>query len=105
MYGAREIVHTAGDLGCSSGRVLGKRTPAGRTAQHRQGGGVTTGALYGYYGSKEALFEALVGRQYEYIMSHYRKAQEDFTHIPPAKQPDHMGDISAQCMMDLLLYA
>lgn len=67
--------------------------------------GVTTGALYGYYGSKEALFEALVGRQYKYIMSRYRKAQENFTRIPPAKQPDHMGDISAQCMMDLLLYA
>ena len=67
--------------------------------------GVTTGALYGYYGSKEALFEALVGQQYGYIMSHYRKAQEDFTRIPPAQQPDHMGDISAQCMMDLLLYA
>ena len=44
-------------------------------------------------------------KQYEYIMSHYRKAQEDFTRIPPAQQPDHMGDISAQCMMDLLLYA
>ena len=57
--------------------------------------GVTTGALYGYYGSKEALFEALVGRQYKYIMSRYRTAQENFTRIPPAKQPDHMGDISA----------
>ena len=30
--------------------------------------GVTTGAFYGYYKSKEELFDALVGKQYEHIM-------------------------------------
>lgn len=105
MYGAREIGHAAGDPGCSSGRVLGKRIPAGRTAQHRQGSRRDHRRPLWVLWQQEALFEALVDRQYKYIMSRYRKAQENFTRIPPAKQPDHMGDISAQCMMDLLLYA
>ena len=30
--------------------------------------GVTTGALYGYYDSKEALFDALVKESYEYFL-------------------------------------
>lgn len=67
--------------------------------------GVTTGAFYGYYGSKEELFEALVGEQYETLMSCYRKAQEDFTKLPLEEQPDNMGDISGKCMHDMLHYA
>lgn len=67
--------------------------------------GVTTGALYGYYDSKEALFEALVGKQYDTMMGCYRKAQEDFAKLPPQEQPDNMGDISGQCMHDMLVYA
>ncbi len=66
---------------------------------------VTTGAFYGYYDSKEELFEALVGEQYKYIMDHYRKAQADFAGLPPNEQPEHMGDISGQCMEEVLLYA
>ena len=30
--------------------------------------GMTTGAFYGYYGSKEELFSAIVGSQYDTIM-------------------------------------
>ena len=40
--------------------------------------GVTLGAFYGYYNSKEELFEALVGEQYNHMMDCYRKAQTDF---------------------------
>lgn len=36
--------------------------------------GVTTGALYGYYGSKEALFDALVEECYTHFLSAYRNA-------------------------------
>lgn len=67
--------------------------------------GVTTGAFYGYYKSKEELFEALVGEQYETLMNCYRKAQEDFTLLPPEEQPESMGEISGKCMQDILLYA
>lgn len=67
--------------------------------------GVTTGAFYGYYDSKEELFEALVGEQYKVFMGHFLGAQEDFANLPPDEQPDNMGEISGKCMHDMLLYA
>lgn len=67
--------------------------------------GVTTGAFYGYYDSKEKLFEALVGGQYEHIMGCYRKAQDDFAALPPEEQPAHMSEVSGRCMEEMLLYA
>lgn len=67
--------------------------------------GVTTGAFYGYYDSKERLFEALVGKQYDTMMTCYRKAQEDFAKLPKAKQLDCMSEISGACMSEMLLYA
>lgn len=67
--------------------------------------GVTTGAFYGYYDSKLDLFEALVGKQYETFMGCFCKAQEDFAKLPPEEQPDSMGEISGQCMHDMLIYA
>lgn len=67
--------------------------------------GVTTGAFYGYYDSKEALFEALVSEQYNYFMDCFCKAQQDFADIPPEKQPDNLGSISGECMHEMLLYA
>ena len=67
--------------------------------------GVTTGAFYGYYRSKEELFEALVGRQYEMFMGFFRRAQEDFAALPPEEQPENLGDISGACMLEMLRYA
>ena len=40
--------------------------------------GVTTGAFYGYYKSKEELFGALVDEQYHYVMEHFCQAQDEF---------------------------
>ena len=40
--------------------------------------GVTTGAFYGYYKSKEDLFSALVEKQYNCLMNKYRDAQNIF---------------------------
>ena len=67
--------------------------------------GVTTGAFYGYYASKESLFEALVRQPYEHFMALFRQAQQDFSHIPQEEQPEHLGDISGACMDEMLLYA
>ena len=67
--------------------------------------GVTTGAFYGYYDSKEDLFEALVSEQYGYIMDCFCKAQQEFADIPPEEQPDNLSDISGECMHEMLLYA
>ena len=60
--------------------------------------GLTTGAFYGYYGSKEELFCALVDEPYHVFMERYRQAQEAFACLPPACQQENMGEISGQCM-------
>ena len=67
--------------------------------------GMTTGAFYGYYKSKEELFEAIVGEHYEYIRNRFIKAQQEFAELPAAQQPEVMSDISGICMYDILYYA
>lgn len=67
--------------------------------------GVTPGAFYGYYNSKEELFEALVGEQYNHFITCYRKAQTDFAALPQKEQVEHMSEISGDCMKEMLLYA
>ena len=67
--------------------------------------GVTTGAFYGYYKSKEELVGALVDEQYHYVMEHFCQAQDEFAELPAEEQSDHVGEISEDCMLDVLLYA
>lgn len=67
--------------------------------------GVTTGAFYGYYKSKEELFDALVGGQYEYVIGRYKEAHESFARLPIKEQPAQLGKLSEGCMNDILLHA
>ena len=67
--------------------------------------GMTTGAFYGYYKSKEELFAALVSEHYEFIIERFKKAQQDFADLPYEQQPEVMGDVSGVCMFDILYYA
>ena len=67
--------------------------------------GMTTGAFYGYYRSKEELFEALVGKHYDHILTCFKKAQQEFSKIPHEQQPEVMSDISGKCMFEMLHYA
>lgn len=67
--------------------------------------GVTTGAFYGYYKSKEELFDALVGKQYDVIMSTYKEAQEAFAKLSPEEQKAGMGVQSGECMLWMMDYA
>lgn len=66
--------------------------------------GVTTGAFYGYYKSKEELFDALVAQPYQTIMAQYIKAQQTFAALPPKEQLLSMGDISGECMNWIVEY-
>lgn len=67
--------------------------------------GVTTGALYGYYDSKEELFEALVGEHYNYLLDRFCSVQREFAELPPEEQPENMSSVSDDCMYEMLLYA
>ena len=66
--------------------------------------GVTTGALYGYYDSKEALFAALVDEGYRYILGTYTDALNEFEQLSPARQCEEMGQVGGDCMRRMLLY-
>ena len=66
--------------------------------------GVTTGAFYGYYKSKEELFESLVGEHYRYLLGRFKEAQEEFAALPREQQPEVLGEVSGLCMFDILHY-
>ena len=67
--------------------------------------GMTTGAFYGYYKSKEELFGALVGEHYNYLITRFKEAQKEFAELPYEIQPEVMSEISGLCMFDILHYA
>ena len=60
--------------------------------------GVTTGALYGYFASKEEIFDSLVKDAYDAVMGAYRKAHEEFAALPYEEQVSGMGTITARCV-------
>lgn len=53
--------------------------------------GVTTGAFYGYFSSKEALFASIVEPHAKALMSKFMEAQLSFAELPDEEQPRHMG--------------
>lgn len=66
--------------------------------------GVTTGAFYGYFSNKEALFAALVEQHAAAVMSKFMQAQEDFENLPEELQPEHMGIESTKCTQWMIDY-
>lgn len=66
--------------------------------------GVTTGAFYGYFSSKEALFAALVEPHAAAVMGRFMEAQSDFAGLPDAEQPQHVGRESSDCMLWMVDY-
>ena len=53
--------------------------------------GVTTGAFYGYFSSKEALFNALVEPHATALMGMFMEAQIAFAELPEEQQLEHTG--------------
>ena len=53
--------------------------------------GVTTGAFYGYFSSKEALFASIVEPHAAALMGKYMEAHITFSELPAEEQPEHMG--------------
>ena len=60
--------------------------------------GVTTGAFYGYFSSKEALFASIVEPHAAALMGKFMEAQTSFAELPEEEQPDHMGVESSDCV-------
>lgn len=66
--------------------------------------GVTTGAFYGYFSSKEALFAALVEPHAAAIMGRFMEAQSEFAQLPEPQQPQHVGRESSDCVLWMVDY-
>lgn len=66
--------------------------------------GVTTGAFYGYYSSKTAVFAALVEPHAAAVMGRFMTAQTDFAALPREEQPAHMGKESGECVEWMIDY-
>ena len=60
--------------------------------------GVTTGAFYGYFFCKEALFASIVEPHAAALMGRFMEAQTSFAGRPEAEQPEHMGEDSESCL-------
>lgn len=53
--------------------------------------GVTTGAFYGYFSSKQALFASIVEPHAAAMMGRYVDAHLSFSALPAEVQPEHLG--------------
>lgn len=66
--------------------------------------GVTTGAFYGYFSSKEALFASIVEPHAAALMGRFMEAQTTFAELPEAEQAAHMGEESGACVRWMVDY-
>ena len=60
--------------------------------------GVTTGAFYGYFSSKEALFNSIVEPHAAALMGRFMEAQTTIAELPEKEQSEHMGLESGRCV-------
>ena len=67
--------------------------------------GVTTGAFYGYYNSKEELFDELVSPHEEYMLSLFMNAINQFEAMDAESQTHDMGRFSRNCWNQMVDYA
>ena len=66
--------------------------------------GVTTGAFYGYFSGKEALFAALVEEHATAIMNIFMSAQEEFEMLDEKDKANHMGIESRKSINSIIDY-
>lgn len=67
--------------------------------------GVTTGAFYGYYNSKEELFGALAKEAYDYVLDTFKRSLREFDELPDSEKPKNMGKAGGNCIKEILAYA
>ena len=66
--------------------------------------GVTTGAFYGYFSSKEALFASIVEPHAAALMGRFMEAQTSFSELPEQEQPEHPRPASRQSVTWMVDY-
>ena len=69
-----------------------------------QRAGVTTGAIYGYFPGKEALFEALTGETAQRLVDMYQKVHREFAAMPPERQAEELMNVTEEQVPWLINY-
>ncbi|MBO6219851.1 MAG: TetR/AcrR family transcriptional regulator [Treponema sp.] len=67
--------------------------------------GVTTGAFYGYYKSKEELFNALVSPHGDHVLDIFKNIVSEFMEIPKTQWAKNMFEYSDRGMREIYEYA
>ena len=66
--------------------------------------GVTTGAIYGYFPGKEALFEALTGETAEGLLHYYQEVHTRFGKLPAKEQTEQLMTVTDDNIPDMIDY-
>lgn len=64
--------------------------------------GFTLGAFYGYYASKESLFDDIVKEPAQRLYDYYLRIQTDFANLPVQRQTKELDQVSDQGLFDML---
>ena len=67
--------------------------------------GVTTGAFYGYYKSKEELFDALVSQHGDHVLGIFKGMVSEFMEIPKSQWAENMFEYSDRGLREIYEYA
>ena len=65
---------------------------------------VTTGAIYGYFPGKEALFEALIGDATEGLFRQYQQRHDEFAGLPADDQAGKLEEITEVYIIQMVDY-
>ena len=91
LYGRENHCHSGKIQEAARAEFLDKGFQGTSLRQIVKNAGVTTGAFYGYFSSKEALFNALVEPHAAALMGKFMEAQISFAELPEEQQLEHMG--------------
>lgn len=91
-------------LAAAKAEFLAKGFRAASLRQIVKNAGVTTGAFYGYFSSKEAVYAAIVEPHAATVMGRFMTTQAEFAALPKEEQPSHMGKESADCVNWMIDY-
>ena len=91
LYGRENHCHSGKIQEAARAEFLDKGFQGTSLWQIVKNAGVTTGAFYGYFSSKEALFNALVESHAAALMGKFMEAQITFAELPEEQQLEHTG--------------
>ncbi|MDF2655075.1 MAG: transcriptional regulator, TetR family [Bacillota bacterium] len=91
-------------LECGREEFLEKGYEGASLRRIAKAAGVTTGAIYGYFPDKKAIFEALTGAPAKELLDYYITVQRKFAELPGDEQGLHMADGSEAGLIWMLDY-